>query len=134
MGSSHPDRIKHREIPFRGPHPDPHQAQSAVLLLAGIEGVHRVLLPHPAAEILHISYDIQFIDLRVIEEFLIETGYHLDNGVIYKLKRALYYYTEQVEQDSLGCKNCTRRIFVETYRRRIHGCRDERPDHWRKYL
>jgi hypothetical protein len=134
MRSTSSDHVKHRIIAFRGPHPDPHQAQSAVLLLADLEGMQRVLLPHPAAELLHISYDIRFICLRVIEEFLIEMGYHLDNGLVYKLKRALYHYTEQVEQDSVGCKNCTRRIFVETYRRRMHGCRDERPDHWRKYL
>ncbi len=134
MGSAIPDQIKHREICFRGPHPDPHQAQTATLLLADIEGILSVRLDDPDARLLFISYDVKHVCLKAIEGFLIEMGFHLDNGIIFKLKRALYYYTEQIEQETLGCKNCTRDIFIQAYRRRDHGCRDERPDHWRKYL
>ncbi len=136
MGDSIPDRVKHREILFRGPHPDPHQAQSAALLLSDLDGITRVHLAQANSMLLCVSYDVHIICLQFIEEILIEMGYHLDNNLMVKVKRAIYYYTEQVERETHGCKsgNCTRNIFIENYRRHTHGCRDERPEHWRKYL
>ena len=136
MGHSIPDRIKHREILFRGPHPDPHQAQSAALMLSDLDGVTHVQLPRADSLQLRISYDVHSICLQFIEEILVELGYHLDNNLLVKVRRAIYYYTEQVERETYGCKggNCTRNIFIENYRRHIHGCRDGRPEHWRKYL
>jgi hypothetical protein len=136
MGTTHPDRIKHREVWFRGPHPDPLQAQSAFLLLSDLEGILAVRLVECTADVLHVSYDVHIICLQHIEEILVEVGYHLDNNLLVKLKRAIYYYTEQVERETHGSQsgNSTRNLFIEHYRRHTHGCRDERPQHWRKYL
>lgn len=130
------DQIKHREICFRGPHPDPHQAQSAALLLSDLEGVHKVRLLEARADSLLISYDVRSICLQFIEEILVDVGYHLDNKLILKLKRAIYYYTEEIERETLGCSNdnSTRNVFIDNYRRHVHGCRDHRPEYWRKYL
>lgn len=136
MGSTHPDRIKHREVLFRGPHPDPHQAQSAALLLSDLDGIQAVRLADATHHVLHVTYDVHIICLQHIEEILVEVGYHLDNNLLVKVKRAIYYYTEQVERETHGCQggNCTRNLFIEHYRRHNHGCRDERPEHWRRYL
>ena len=135
MSEQTPDVIRHREILFRAPHPDPRQAHSATLILTDVEGVVKV---EPQGDLhLYVSYDITFISLQVIEEVLIEFGYHLDNNLLNKLKRALYHYSEEVTQSQLGCRaksGCTQAVFIHKYRQRPHGCRDERPEHWRHYL
>lgn len=127
--------VKHREIRFCRLHPDSTQAHSASLLLSDIEGIHLVqpLGPH----LLHVSYDISRITLVIIEGALNELGYHLDNSLMLKLKRALYYYTEETQRANLGLEEVCcpdKQMFINRYLRRRHGCRDERPEHWRNYL
>ena len=138
MDRPYPDPIKHREIGFRNPHPDPQQAQSAVLILADVEGIISASIPDRSRNTIHISYDLSQICLRVVEALLFELGFHLDNSLLCKLKRALHYYTEENELENLGVTrdqdHSTRDIFMRCYRCKSHGCRDERPDYWRKYL
>lgn len=130
------DVIKHREIMFRGPHHDANQAQTATLILSDIEGILQVRPQHK--ELILVTYDVSLISLQVIDEFLGELGFHLDNNLLMKLRRALYYYTEELQQEVLGCRrgrgNCTQAVFINRYRQLEHGCRDVRPDHWRQYL
>jgi len=127
---------KQREIYFRDPHPDPRQAHSAALVLTDMAGV---LAAEPFSLLaLRVIYDVRCITLRNIEHRLLEVGYHLDNSLFSKLRRTVWYYAEETQQANMGCEhgnsNCTRRIFVAHYTRRAHGCRDERPRHWRHYL
>ena len=127
--------LKHREISFSPLHPDPNQAQSAMLLLADLEGVESIsqLAEHRLA----ISYQIRHLCLQEVEEALMSTGFHLDNSLLVKLKRALVYYTEEAQRSNLGVdkgnSQSTRKVFSEHHRRSSHGCRDERPHHWRIY-
>ena len=138
MQPSHPDPIKHREIGFRDTHPDPQQAHSAAQVLSCVDGVVSASVPSPARNILHVSYDLSLIGLHAVESLLVELGFHLDDSLLFKLKRALYYFTEQNELDNLGITrdqdHSTRDVFVRCYRCKTHGCRDERPEYWRKYL
>jgi len=138
MDQASPDPVKYREIGFCSPHPDPQQALSATLVLADIDGIIRVTIPDRARNALHVSYDLNRISLNVIEDLLSELGFHLDNSLLAKLKRALYYYTEENELQALGSPTGqdqnTRDIFMRCYRCHSHGCRDERPQYWRKYL
>ncbi len=138
MQPVNPDAVKHREIGFRDPHPDPQQAQSAAQVLGCVEGVVSVSVPDPTENIIRVSYDLTRIELRALESLLAELGFHLSDSLLCKLKRALYYFTEQNELDSLGVTrdqdHSTRDVFVRCYRCRTHGCRDERPEYWRKYL
>lgn len=138
MDHPSPDPIKHREIRFRDPHPDPQQAQSAMLLLADVKGIVSVSIPDPDTNSILISYDLNHICLRLVEALLGELGFHLDNGILSKVKRALYYYTEENEQGSRNMArdqdHSTRDIFMRCYHCKTHGCRDERPEYWRKYL
>lgn len=136
MGSRDDDHVKRREIHFSAPHPDPHQAATAAALLAGSDGI---LLAEPADPLtLVIHYDIAHTWLARIEADLQGCGLHLDNSLLIKLKRALAHYTEDTERDNLGCprgeSNCTTQVFITRYQRRPHGCRDDRPKHWRRYL
>ena len=135
MDRDQEETIKHREIRFSALNPNAGYAHSATLLLNGIEGILRV---HPHEHhILHISYDITYITLSVIDDALVDLGYHLDNTLMSKLKRALYYYTEENERINLGLENgqvCNRQVFINRYQRLQHGCRDERPEYWRSYL
>jgi len=138
MDQAHPDPVKYRAIGFCTPHPDPQQALSAVLVLADIEGIIRVTIPHRSRNTIHIRYDLNHISLHIIEDLLSELGFHLENSLLAKLKRALYYYTEENELQTLGLATgqdqSTREIFMRCYQCHSHGCRDERPQHWRKYL
>jgi len=134
MDDNNEELIKHREIGFCCLHADPEQAKSAMFFFSDIDGITSLELS--GTHKLNISYDIRIINLQTIEEALIELGFHLDNSLLFKLKRALYYYTEEVQQENLGCSKgqCTRDIFINRYERLKHGCRDDRPDYWRKYL
>lgn len=130
------DLVKEREIAFCTLHPDDNQADSAAALLIEVEGVFRVNAKQPA--VLHISYHLLSICLADIELLLIEKGFHLDNRLVHKVRRALFHYTEETQRANLGCakgeSNCTQKVFVNSYRQREHGCQDDRPEHWRRYL
>ncbi|MFO7602857.1 MAG: hypothetical protein R6X06_03470 [Gammaproteobacteria bacterium] len=124
--------LKHREILFATPHPDPNQARSAMVMLVDVEGIEQVVALNETQ--LSISYDVTQVTLHIIEQALLEVGYHLDNSLLAKMKRALYYYTEETLRTNLGCCDTTRDVFVNRYQQQPHGCRDERPRHWRNYL
>lgn len=130
------EMIKHREISFCQLHPDPHQAQTVMLLLSDIDGILEVRLIDDGR--LQISYDLSRLTRRILEEALIELGFHLDNSLLNKLLRALHYYTEDAQCANLGVhtglKHHTLDVFIHRYQLLPHGCRDNRPDHWRRYL
>ena len=127
--------LKHREIAFCPLHPDSNQAESASLLLFDVNGVHEVrpLNRH----LLHITYNIQHITLKTIEEALMDIGFHLDNSLFAKLKRALFYYSEETQLANLGYDHAesksTTEIFIRRYDQLLHGCRDKRPPFYRHY-
>ena len=136
MEDANPEFTKHREIHFNELHPDPNQAQTAALLLSDIPGIQKVIPITPLH--LQIIYHLMDISLEQIEDGLVELGLHLDNSLLYRLKRTLHYYTEETQRANYGClhgnSNCTRKIFADRYQRLDHSCRDDRPNHWRKYL
>jgi hypothetical protein len=130
------DLHKRREIAFCTLHPDPNQAGSAAALLLEIDGVHRVEVID--AGTLAVHYHLLAVCLADIETLLQHNGFHLDNRLVHKVKRALYHYMEETQRANLGCANgeanCTQKVFVNRYRKREHGCQDDRPEHWRRYL
>ena len=127
--------IKQREIAFCPLHPDSDQAKSASLLLVDIYGINdvRPLNSH----ILQVRYHICHITLKMIEQALAEVGFHLDNSLIDKIKRALFYYYEETQLINLGYDHpeskSTTEIFINRYDHLKHGCRDKRPPYYRHY-
>ena len=136
MSDADESLIKQRELVFCKLHPDDRQAHTAAAVLESVEGV--IHLGAPENHLLHVEYHLLQITLVEIEYILQLRGFHLDNGLVQKLKRALFHYTEETQRANLGCQkgdaNCTQKVFATSYKRREHGCRDDRPDHWRRYL
>jgi hypothetical protein len=130
------DRIKHRLIPFSELHPDKNQAQTAAMFLADLAGILRA---EPISALaLRVSYDVLETTLLEIEEAVREIGLHLDRNLMYRLKSALWHYTEETQRANCGCprgeSNCTKKVFASRYENRDHTCRDHRPECWRRYL
>lgn len=130
------ERIKHREIAFHRIHPNPHQARTAALFLIEVDGI---LSADPSSPyLLRIQYDVLKTTLLEIEETLSELGLHLDTSLFNRLRRALHHYTEETLRANSGLPAdetiSTRKLFARRYELIEHGCRDERPEHWRRYL
>jgi hypothetical protein len=127
---------KRREIAFCTLHPDPDQPGAAAALLVDVEGITEA--KPESNSVLHVRYQLSSITLADIEQLLQSRGFHLDNGLMHRLKRALVHYTEETQRANMGCNkgdpNSTEKVFVNRYRKREHGCQDDRPDHWRRYL
>jgi len=128
------DLIKHRDIRFRGPHELANQAEVAAELLGELPGVldARELSPF----VVHVTYDIRKVDLRVLVRHLQIEGFHLDNALLEKLRLALIEYAEDAQRSSLGLQGCP-------LPNRANGpcggsgrrhCAEEAHDHWRHYL
>jgi len=128
--------IKQRDIDFCALHPDDNQAVSAMQLLGGIPGIETLRVHSPLR--LSVRYHLSHFTLAEIETLLEELGYHLDNSLLVKLKRALFHYSDETERTNIGCHHgpckTTRDVFINRYQHRPHGCRDTRPPHWRNYL
>ncbi len=129
------DFIKQREIHFRSLNPNANDARDAMLLLMEIHGIEDIrALTHDCVQ---VRYDLRTITLEIIEAGLQEVGFHLDNNLLFKLKRALFYYTEETQLMNLGQlhdqASSTLDVFINCYDQRQHGCRDERPPHLRQY-
>ncbi|MGD8558929.1 MAG: hypothetical protein PVH04_04660 [Gammaproteobacteria bacterium] len=127
--------IKQREVVFMLPQHEHDPAGAAIQLLQDIDGIHAV--SHISNTVLQVSYDIREITLNAIEDALQEIGFHLDNSILSKLKRALIYYAEDTQLANLGYDHAetksTLEIFISQYSQRRHGCRDERPSYYRRY-
>jgi len=135
MAIDNDDLIKRRDILFMSPQQDSDPASAAITLLNDIEGIFDAIRLHEFA--INISYNICHITLCDIEDVLQEVGFHLDNSVMSKLKRALFYYAEDTQLANLGYEHAesksTLEIFINRYNQLPHGCRDERPTHLRRY-
>lgn len=130
------EHIKQRHIPFDPLHPNPSQAVTAAEFLIEIEGI---IEARPLAPLLlSVTYDLKFTKLEEIEQALGELGLHIDARLTYRIKRALWYYTEDTFRANCCCDHnladCTKRVFATRYEQLDHSLRDHRPEHWRRYL
>lgn len=129
---------KSREIQLRGPTDPSLNADGAMFLLAGNSGINDTI-KHDEMRF-SVSYDLTVISLEHIELALAEVGFHLDNSLLNKIKRAIYYFTEDNQRRNLGLSKLTRsegrsfKVFAARYRQLSHGCQDTRPEHLRRYL
>ena len=135
MDSLTSDFIKTREIHFRNVDPEASDAREAMQLLLGARGIEHIRAL--GTDCIQVRYDIRQLTQQVLEAALAEVGFHLDNNLLAKLKRALVYYIEETQLLNLGYQHdqasSTLDIFVSCYEHRKHGCRDHRPEHLRHY-
>jgi hypothetical protein len=134
MDSIRSETIKQRDIAFCKLHPDKTPAQTAALVLNETPGIENLLVVGP--HLLRLDYDLLQVTLQEIESLLVEVGFHLSGDLVYRIKRALFHYTEEIQRENLGASNKasnTRQVFIERYHRLNHACRDQRPEIWRHY-
>lgn len=126
------ETLKQREICFSALPPG--QAQRAMALLAGLDGLE--VTAGPDANSIRVEYHIPGYTLEGIEAALLQRGFHLDGSLLQRIRRALVHYCEQVDCDNLDapepCHKC-REIWVRAYEHHPHGDRDETPEEWRAY-
>lgn len=135
MASLSTDLIKTREIHFHNVDPSVNNARDALSLLVDTHGIGDICAL--TDDCIQVSYDLRQVTLQALESALEEVGFHLDNNLLVKMKRSLFYYTEETQLVNLGHQHdqasSTLEIFVSCYNQRKHGCRDERPEHLRHY-
>jgi hypothetical protein len=127
------DLDKTREIVF---HDLPAgQAERAQQLLHGLDGIQaRTEGERPATLI--VQYNVRIYTLQGLEKALESQGFHLDNSLLQKIRRALTHFCEQVQRENLVINAPdvkSQKVFVRAYGNHIHGDKDETPEEWREY-
>lgn len=127
--------IKRREIRFSTFDPAAEPARDAALLLANVPGIENVQTL--TRDTLQVCYDLRHISQQIIEESLADIGFHLENSLLSRMRRALVYFSEETQLANAGRShdqtNATLDVHIHCYHLRRHGCRDPRPKHLRHY-
>lgn len=127
------DIDKQRDVVFAALPPD--QVPQALQLLTGLEGL--TALPSTTYRRgVAVRYSVLDFTLEGIESALVDQGFHLDNSLVHKLRRALVHYCERVQRENLRAPvrdTKAREIFINAYEQHAHGDHDETPEEWRSY-
>lgn len=110
------------------------QAQEALKLLDGLDGLN--VQPGSRPNSIMVRYDVRDYTLEGLETALQAQGFHLDNALMQKLRRALIYYCELTQRDNLSVLPSQQKSvkpFVEAFQHHPHGDHDETPEEWRDY-
>jgi hypothetical protein len=126
------DLEKNREIVF---HALPAgQAERALVLLEGLDGL--VVSIGSDGNRLLVRYHVCEYTLEGLETAIASQGFHLDNSLLSKLKRALAYFCENVQRSNVEANEPdikSQHAFMRVYERHLHGDHDETPEEWRDY-
>lgn len=126
------DLEKNREIVF---HPlPPGQADRARVLLEGLEGLQVVM--EAERNRLLVTYHVCEYTLEGLETALSSQGFHLDNSLLSRLRRALAYFCESVQRRNVAADEPeakSQQAFMRVYELHMHGDRDDTPEEWRGY-
>ncbi len=126
------DLEKNREIVF---HALPAgQAARALRLLQGMDGL--LVAAGESANHLRVRYHVCEYTLEGLETALASQGFHLDNSLLSKLKRALAYFCEAVQRGNVEANEPdikSQQAFMKVYEHHMHGDRDDTPEEWRDY-
>ena len=123
------DAIKNREIRFKLATPD--QAKKAEQLLSGVPGIEHIDVVAPCC--MRIRYSVEQLTLQMIESALREVGFDLDDGLVTRLKRAVFSYCEDALRASIGVDEANSGK-TPTLTLPHHTLQDPRPHDWRKHL
>jgi hypothetical protein len=110
------------------------QAEHALVLLEGLEGL--VATVGSDGSRLLVRYHICEYTLEGLETALASQGFHLDNSLMSKLKRALAYFSESVQRRNVAADEPdikSQQAFMKVYENHLHGDRDDTPEEWRGY-
>lgn len=133
MKTAMPDLLKSRDIDFA--EFPPNQVPEATVCLQAVDAVEAA--PRAARPAVHVDYDLRQHTLQELEDRLCERGFHLDNALLPKLKRALVHYVEETQLRNLDAPERLLKQPHEAYARawehHLHGDHDDTPPEWREY-
>ncbi|AZN36897.1 hypothetical protein [Iodobacter ciconiae] len=113
----------------------PGQAELAADYLNSLDGVKAQALNQSPC--ISVYYQLPECRLQWLESNLKHAGFHLDESVLSKIKRALAHYCEDIACSNLeipehNVKN--RDVYVHVWDKHPHGDHDETPEELRRYL
>ena len=124
---------KVREIRFR-PLP-PGQVEKALQALRALPGVQAEAGRRPLSVV--VRYSILEYSLEVLETALVEGGFHLDQALYVKLRRALVYFVEETQRHNLLSPERlikqSNEVYIKAYDHHPHGDHDDTPPELREY-
>jgi len=126
-------KLQHRDIVFSALPTD--QAVQAARLLGRIVGV--TVQAYPSEHRVAVQYSVSEHSLLKLETVLMDAGFHLDNHILQKIKRALAHYCEEVQCDNLNIPEHnikSRDVYVKVWEKHSHGDHDDTPEELRRYL
>lgn len=85
---------------------------------------------------LRVRYHVCEYTLEGLETALSSQGFHLDNSLLSKLKRALAYFCEGIQRSNVEANEPdikSQQAFMKVYENHLHGDRDDTPEEWRDY-
>ena len=125
------DVDKVREVVF---HPlPPGQVERALDLLGALPRLKTTRIG-PLA--LQIAYCVGDYTLQDVEDLLGLQGFHLEAGLLIRIKRALVHYCEHVQRENMHSPEVLTKKYkpsMEAWEKHPHGDRDETPTEWRQY-
>ncbi|STQ89109.1 hypothetical protein [Iodobacter fluviatilis] len=113
----------------------PDQALHAVLFLNSLEGVIAHDSDHKHC--ISVLYHLPQYRLLWLENQLKQAGFHLDESILSKIKRALVHYCEDIACSNLEIPEHnvkSRDVYVKVWEKHPHGDHDETPEELRRYL
>lgn len=123
------DIIKERQIHFKLSSQD--QARKAEQLLKDVPGVQSIAALTQNS--LRIRYSVEELTLQMIETALREVGFDLDDGLVNRLKRAVFSYCEDALRASIGVDQHNSDD-APSLSLPNPALQDPRPHDWRKYV
>lgn len=130
------DGTKPREILLARFPPD--QLPGAVECLAALAGL--TVTPDPDRRRLLLRYQLGEHSLEALENHLMDHGFHLDNSLFSKLRRALIHYVEETRWHNHHTpvrltkgRQASPEAYAQAWERHPHGDHDDTPAEWREY-
>jgi hypothetical protein len=111
------------------------QAERARELLDGLDCI-QASIKVECGKTLVIQYQVTHYTLQGLEKALEAQGFHLDNSLLHKIRRALIYFCENVQRENLAINAPdakSQQVFARVYEQHLHGDKDETPEEWREY-
>lgn len=111
------------------------QAERARELLDGLDSI-QASTKVACSRTLVVQYTVTHYTLQGLEKALEAQGFHLDNSLLQKIRRALIYFCENVQRENLAINAPevkSQQVFARVYEQHPHGDRDETPEEWREY-
>jgi hypothetical protein len=126
------DVNKRREIAFHTTPPG-----QVGMALAFLKELPNLAVDQRGPLLIEVSYCVQEYTIEAIDGALSRIGCHLETSLLFRLRRALYYYVERIQRDNMALPEIHTKDYsmahAEAWKKRLHGDHDDTPAEWRQY-